>query len=64
LNPRHHRYESRILTLRHALLDDVILKWIKRKLDVRTRSELRSGMGLLSSLSVIMLHRSVKFTEF
>ena len=64
LNPRHHRYESRVLTPRHALLDEVILKWIKGKWDVRMRNELRSGMSLLSPLSMVMLHHTVKFTEF
>jgi hypothetical protein len=28
------------------------------------RNELRLGMGLLSPLSIVMLHHSVKFTEF
>ena len=64
LNPRRNKYESRVLTPRHALLDEVILKWINGKWDVRMRNELRSGMGLLSPLSIVMLHHSVKFTEF
>lgn len=64
LNPRCHRYESKSANPSTCFVGWGDIKVDQREMRCKDEKCRRSGMGLLSPLSIIVLHHSVKFTEF